>query len=288
MLSPLVARFRGARLAVHAEAADRWGVRSGVLVDALLLMPFAGAAVVIVSWAERPVFHALTDDDAILEWLQFAGYAAAAVLGAWIAFALRRAGNRPMAALFVAFALGCVFIAGEEISWGQRIFGWGTPEPLERINHQAETTIHNIGTFSELTNVVMLIMGAVGFLAPWLVRRHPGRLPADLERYAVPPLFLGSAFLIVFAYKGLRFTLFPDPRSATVSFGEWPESCLAYALMTFALLTRRRLQVADEAGDLGGSAPRLADQPLQRGVVPALQAEPQQRDIAPAPELARR
>lgn len=43
-------------------------------------------------------------------------------------------------ALFVLF-----FIFGmEEISWGQRIFEWNTPNTLLTINYQNETTIHNI------------------------------------------------------------------------------------------------------------------------------------------------
>ena len=43
-------------------------------------------------------------------------------------------------ALFVLF-----FLFGmEEISWGQRIFGWNTPDALSAINYQNETTIHNI------------------------------------------------------------------------------------------------------------------------------------------------
>jgi hypothetical protein len=32
----------------------------------------------------------------------------------------------------------------EEISWGQRIFGWETPMYLAKINEQKETNIHNI------------------------------------------------------------------------------------------------------------------------------------------------
>lgn len=36
------------------------------------------------------------------------------------------------------------FGAGEEISWGQRIFGWETSEAMKQINRQDETTIHNI------------------------------------------------------------------------------------------------------------------------------------------------
>lgn len=43
-------------------------------------------------------------------------------------------------ALFVLF-----FLFGmEEISWGQRLFEWNTPDALLAINYQNETTIHNI------------------------------------------------------------------------------------------------------------------------------------------------
>ncbi|MEH0153478.1 hypothetical protein V6R21_04990 [Limibacter armeniacum] len=47
---------------------------------------------------------------------------------------------------FLLFMAGMVFIfgAGEEISWGQRIFGLNTPENLKAINTQAELNLHNI------------------------------------------------------------------------------------------------------------------------------------------------
>jgi hypothetical protein len=37
---------------------------------------------------------------------------------------------------------------GEEISWGQRIFGWETPQYLKKVNRQKETTFHNIKLFN--------------------------------------------------------------------------------------------------------------------------------------------
>jgi hypothetical protein len=257
---PLASPFTRVRASVREEAATRWGIRNGRLVEALAIMPFVGAAVVIVSWADRPLFHLLTDDDRILEWLQFVGYVAATLLGAAIALQLWRRRNRPMAGLYCLFTLGCLFIAGEEVSWGQRIFGWGTPEPLERINHQRETTLHNIGTIHGALNVVMLLIGLIGFVAPWLVLRYGDRLPGDIVRFVVPPLFVSSAFFMVFAYKIIRFTLFPDPQSATVSFGEWPEFCLAYALSSFALLERLRLRVAAPPAEVAPAA-RPADVP---------------------------
>ena len=47
------------------------------------------------------------------------------------------------------FLLGLLFVVllGEEISWGQRIFGWATPEGIAERNMQGETTIHNLDFF---------------------------------------------------------------------------------------------------------------------------------------------
>ena len=42
------------------------------------------------------------------------------------------------------YALLFFFGAGEEISWGQRIFGWETSEAMKEINRQDETNLHNI------------------------------------------------------------------------------------------------------------------------------------------------
>lgn len=45
--------------------------------------------------------------------------------------------------------LGILFFLafGEEISWGQRIFGWSTPDSFGDINAQKETNIHNLWIF---------------------------------------------------------------------------------------------------------------------------------------------
>jgi hypothetical protein len=71
--------------------------------------------------------------------------------------------------------LGCIYFAGEEASWGQHYFGWGTPEALASVNAQGETNIHNIsGLFDQLPRN-LLTLGALvgGIFAPlWLRRRH--------------------------------------------------------------------------------------------------------------------
>lgn len=50
---------------------------------------------------------------------------------------------------YLFLALIFLFGAGEEISWGQRILGFGTPDTWRDINVQEETTLHNIGIFHD-------------------------------------------------------------------------------------------------------------------------------------------
>ena len=36
---------------------------------------------------------------------------------------------------------------GEEMSWGQHVFGWKTPESMAKVNVQAETNLHNMSGY---------------------------------------------------------------------------------------------------------------------------------------------
>ncbi len=42
------------------------------------------------------------------------------------------------------FAILLFLYSMEEISWGQRIFGWETPEALSKVNYQNEINVHNV------------------------------------------------------------------------------------------------------------------------------------------------
>jgi len=55
--------------------------------------------------------------------------------------------------------LGFLFLFGaaEEISWGQRIFGWPTPEFLKHNNIQGEITFHNLAILRRTANKLFLL-----------------------------------------------------------------------------------------------------------------------------------
>ncbi|NND32496.1 MAG: hypothetical protein HKN76_07890 [Saprospiraceae bacterium] len=54
--------------------------------------------------------------------------------------------------IFMALALLFFVAFGEEISWGQRVFGWNTPDTWAMKNVQGETNIHNLDFFQRRKN----------------------------------------------------------------------------------------------------------------------------------------
>ncbi len=44
-------------------------------------------------------------------------------------------------------SFGALYLTGEEVSWGQQLYHWATPQELARINDQHETNLHNISSW---------------------------------------------------------------------------------------------------------------------------------------------
>lgn len=106
-------------------------------------------------------------------------------------------------ALLFATCAAALFVVGmEEISWGQTLFRFHTPEGWAHINYQRETTLHNLVDKTVLTNlwkVVALMFGlaTLGFMA-W-----SARAPASIVATIAPAPSLALLALIV-TYSGLR------------------------------------------------------------------------------------
>ena len=94
---------------------------------------------------------------------------------------------------------------GEELSWGQRIFGWSTPSFLAEVNSQSEINLHNINT--QLAQNVLYFGGwllLIGF-AFWreslakLLRKCPKARLDFLIDWLPPGCFVGL-FAVGFAF----------------------------------------------------------------------------------------
>ena len=247
--------------ALRADCAT-WRVPTGVGY-ALLIYPFVVALVVALALANRSLYDLLVNEDGILEWAEVVGYAGASLLGLLLAWRLSRQGRRVDALLFLLFGLAIFFIAGEEISWGQRLFDVETPAELSEINAQQETTVHNISALRVAFHLGFLLVGCYGSVVATVLRLRLWPRYGELLRLYVPPLFLATSFLLLFAYRSLRFTFDMLDSSAVGRYGEVTELCLACALLTFTfLLWRDSLPASQNAATgIGSTAMGLTSEP---------------------------
>jgi hypothetical protein len=139
----------------EAEATRWWATGVCCVAGAAL----AGPEWLPLSW---------TREDGPLEWTGFATFLAGSVLAFAAAWRLRPA-LRPAVA---AAALGAVllFAAGEEISWGQRVFEVDTPKALVDGNEQDELNLHNLAGLQHRAVVAQLAVAGMGLLLALRVR----------------------------------------------------------------------------------------------------------------------
>ncbi len=77
-------------------------------------------------------------------------------------------------------ALSCFYVAGEEVSWGQHIMNWSTPDYWNQLNDQGETNLHNTSSWLDQKPRLILEIGVIigGIIIPILMRVKPSTLPA--------------------------------------------------------------------------------------------------------------
>jgi hypothetical protein len=209
----------------------------------LILIPFIIAVVVAATLPFKDFYLWLVNEDSVVEWLQFACLLAASIFLPLITVYLVRAKRWGIAVLYAVVTLGVWFLTGEEISWGQRIFGWATPESLNEVNRQGETTVHNIRGVQELVPAAMLLASLYGACAP-LVWAGMGKRWENLKsrRLLIPPLSLVPAFALAAGYRLFRLLIWPEPTFVISEYAEAMELCLYFGLAMFCWFNLRLLR----------------------------------------------
>jgi hypothetical protein len=152
----------------------------------------------------------LTREDGLIEWLGALAFLLAAILQLvlyWrsevppsarlVRFARRNPFHLGLAVvLFIAFA--------EEISWGQRVFGWATPDDFVVENVQGETNLHNLAPFQgdsllSMTRLFTVFWLAYCVILPLVATALAGVM-ALCERISlpIPPIWIGGLLLGAF------------------------------------------------------------------------------------------
>jgi hypothetical protein len=189
--------------------------------------PVLGCALLAaLAVTQRGVFDAIVREDSVLEWGEVGSYVAVVAIGVLVA----RRSHGFVRVAYALLAVGAFAAVGEELSWGQRLFGVQTPEALATANRQHELNFHNLSDVESAMRLVLLGAATYGALLPLL--RRPGPF--------VPPRALVPAFAVVAVYFGVRLAFWPEPTYAQAKFSEWPEFCFAAAVALTALSTLSR------------------------------------------------
>ncbi len=159
-----------------------------------------------------------TYEDMYGEWTQTFLFASAFVFSLVLATSSHR--QRPF---FILLSLALFYVVMEEISWGQRLFGFETPDFFRRHNLQDETNIHNllVGPVSTPTKQLIeyLLAGGLtlyGLVYPLLIRvRWQPALFLESSGLVASPLYLWP-FFITAAFLELGLLNFNEAEIAEV------------------------------------------------------------------------
>lgn len=169
-------------------------------------------------------------EDGVLESLSAVFYFAATGI---FAFGFK---NKPAPLRFwcLFFAVLMFLVGGEEISWGQRIFGMATPASLEAVNLQNEFNIHNIdGIHQHVRMVGVAFVSLFCFLIP-ISNRFSQKMSQFYAQRGVPLFPLNTAWLVVLS---IMFMVIPRAINLPEIFvlDEIGEFLLSFAWIPFAL-----------------------------------------------------
>ena len=112
--------------------------------------------------------------------------------------------NRRLIIWVLLVTCACVYFAGEEISWGQQLFKWGTPEQLHAINDQNETNFHNISSwFDQKPRVLVALWVLIGglVLPLWRFIRRTNYSPDGWRYWFWPDYVCLPTAVLVFIVK---------------------------------------------------------------------------------------
>ena len=138
----------------------------------IYIFPF-GKSLIGISW-----FDLLRSEDGPLEWIQFFQYFVASIISFFLFIKSRNKKSLGIL-IWLVLAFACFIIAGEEISWTERITGFSL-NSISDLNVQGETNLHNLPFFHhnllDLSFIISSIfLGWIGWRKWPNIKSLPGK-----------------------------------------------------------------------------------------------------------------
>jgi hypothetical protein len=164
--------------------------------------------IILLGFLSPKSYAAFMEEDYIGEWITFYAFLLSGFIVVTRLWFTRKEGLKLFSLSFLiplAVAVFCFVVAGEEASWGQRIFAFKPPNIFLEKNYQQELNVHNLfkgdglwGIAIESKHLVMLIAFFYGVLFPLLTRFLP---PLKNLNKLAPDFFLMPFFILVIAME---------------------------------------------------------------------------------------
>lgn len=151
---------------------------------------------------DREFARLLTYESGWLEWFQFWCFLGGALGGAVAAWFQYRSHAPRTALFFLIFSIGTLFVAFEEINWGQWLLGIELPQYFVENNTQKNLTLHNLKTIQPYLHFVTML-GASGIAVLALFGR-------SLCTWRIPPAAIPERYLALYFFPVAAFYLFTD------------------------------------------------------------------------------
>lgn len=212
----------GGGVVTHKRCFAERDLRS-LLTSSACLLP--ALALVVVAWLSPRTFRAWMQEDGPAEWGTVLAFSVAAALYARGALVVERPWLTRAA--FVSVALFCFVVAGEELSWGQRLFALEPPALFLEHNFQQELNVHNLLTNRDalglrldtrffVAGLAVFYGGVFPLARSWLSRSSSAVL---LAAGAVSPAAVLSVGFLVVAAVELAYPVSLTGEAAELVFG---------------------------------------------------------------------
>lgn len=217
-----------------------------------------------VKVASPDTYILLLQEDSAIEYTQAFFYFLSSIISLLISIRFLKNELTLHGVLYGILAVGLLFIAIEEISWGQRILDIETPGFFDRHNTQNEISLHNLPGGRYVAYMLFVLTGLYGTFA-WSFARlfvsSEETKSSHIVNYIVPDWFISSYFfssLLICIFIVLKWSAadigIADSRIWV--FVEWRdeeavELFLSIGLLSFVLVNHTKLRICLPSPQLG-------------------------------------
>ncbi len=221
------------------EIIARWSVPV-LLPAAIFWSYFAGP---------DPFYFWVTSHTSVLELAVGAVLIVAIILGAMTILNPQAREHRHLIPWLIAWCLGLTYFAGEDLNWGQYIFGWDTPEALAAINKENETNLHNIDPIfnqrpRQVVQLWVLIAGVLVAMNWWKwPRRATAKFVPDVLWPGRGTVLLAALTTLVPVFEKIVEAIWgPEILSVGIRPSEIQEVFFAWFMLLYMFDLRGRLR----------------------------------------------